>query len=135
MLTASGSPQRAVRTGSKAGVSAIETLLATPLLAQSLKAGQQLRGLLQVARDAAARCLRDLTGADGGDHLVQPFLGHSVVVDVVHGQDRSLVARGQALLFFDGEQAVRGGLLRAFAQRLAGVFEQAPPASQRAGGV
>src|SRR6266540_373238 len=110
METASESPQRAVRTGSN---SATLGLLPT---GQREPSGEDLGDLLQVAGNPAPSRIGHRAVPDRSDHLLQALLGDLVVEHVVQGGDRGLVARGEAFLLLQSEQAVLGDALTMLTQ-------------------
>src|SRR6266498_515697 len=116
---ASGLSHRAVRTGSNSAIARLS------------QPGQDPRDLLELARDSAPGRLGDVSVPDGPDHALQLLGGDLVVVDVVHGEHRRLVACCQTLLLFQGEQAILGHALRLIAQQLAGPVVQAASTEQR----
>src|SRR5919198_1608069 len=118
--TASGSPHRAVRTGSNSAI----VRLTEP--------GEDPRDGLELTRNAPPGGLGHLSLPDRRDHLLEPFVGDLVVVDVVHGEHRRLVAGGEALLLLQREQAVLGDMLGFVSEELTRAVVEAPPAEQRA---
>src|SRR5947208_15794755 len=117
MVTASGSPHRAVRIGSNSAIG----------LAQ---ARQRPRNRLQLAGNASPGSRGNLPRPNRPDHLLELFFGDLVVEQVVDGSYRGLVAGREAFLLLQGEQAVFADVLGRLAQQLARPLVQ-PAAAQQ----
>src|SRR2546425_12795559 len=110
MPMASTSRHRAVMTGSNSAM-AVSRGARTGAL-DLAEPGQRARDLAQLARRArATRGFRHAPGADRFDHPLDDDFVDGIEVHVVEGHHRGLVARREALLLLQGEQAVSGDAL------------------------
>src|SRR5439155_12288943 len=117
MVTASGSPHRAVRIGSNSAIG----------LAQ---ARQRPRNRLQLAGNASPGSRGNLPRPDRPDHLLELLFGDLVVEVVVDRGHRRLVAGREAFLLLQREQAVFTDVLRSLAEQLARPLVEAAAAQQ-----
>src|SRR5207302_2365785 len=102
---------------------------------EAAHARQGARNLLEVPWNSPARRWGYAPLPDRGDHLLEALLGDPIEEQVVHRHHGSLVARRQALLFFQREQAVFGDTLGPRSQELLGALVQSSPADEGARGV